>query len=472
MRSPLSRSSRNTRDGPLPPTSDLLPYRELGVAAIVALIRARKLSCVEVTTAANKAIADGDGSIRAFAAVAGRGALERARELDELAPQSVERLPLFGVPVAIKDVFDTAALPTTYGSPIYAGYQPRADAALVTLLLAAGAVVVGKTKTCEFACMNATDTRNPLDLERTPGGSSSGSAAAVAARMVPLATGTQTAGSIVRPASYCGIYGLKPSFGSVPLAGALPTSSSLDTAGVFARSAEDLELALRAITAAPTGLASARSSRPLAPAAELPAAPRIGFLRIAWETIEDSSRAAIERYVERAAAAGAEVVEVTLPVEFDVLADAQLTIQLVETAAALGAEADWHGEHVSAVLRDYISEGRAIAPARYAAARRLADEQRWRWSDRLEGLDAVLAPSTLGVAPLGLGSTGDPLLCRPFTLLGGPALALPGALGEGGLPAGMQLLGAPQSDRRVLAVAAWLHERLGSAGVDPSTVAP
>jgi amidase len=473
LRSPLNRSSRNSRDGASPPPSDLLPYAELDATAIVALIRAGKLSCVEVATAANKAIADGDGSIRAFAAVAGRSAIDRATELDELRPESVARLPLFGVPVAVKDVFDTAQLPTAYGSPIYAGYQPRADAAIVTLLLAAGAVVVGKTKTSEFAFMSPPNTRNPLDLERTPGGSSSGSAAAVAARMVPLATGTQTAGSIVRPASYCGIFGLKPSFGAAPLAGVLPTAISLDTAGVFARSVADLELALGAITAAPAGLASARSSRPQALEEELGAPPRIGFLQIAWDSIEDSARAALERYVERAAAAGAQVEEVALPVEFGVLADAQLTIQIVETAAALGAEADWHGEHVSAALREFISEGRAVAPERYMAARRLADEQRWRWSERIEALDAVLAPSTLGVPPLGLESTGDPLLCRPFTLLGGPALALPGALTAEGLPVGMQLLGAPQRDRRVLAVAAWLHERLGAAvtaGVDTSTV--
>jgi len=439
----------------------------------VALIRARKLSCVEVVTYANRAIAAGDGSIRAFAAVAGRSAIDRATELDELRPEHIARLPLFGVPVAIKDVFDTAQLPTAYGSPIYAAFQPRADAALVTLLLAAGAIVVGKTKTSEFACMTPTDTRNPLDLERTPGGSSSGSAAAVAARMVPLATGTQTAGSIVRPASYCGIFGFKPSFGAAPLAGVLPTSISLDTAGVFARTVEDLSLALSAITAAPTGLASARASRPQAPDAELGTPPRIGFLRIAWDLIEIPAREALERYLERAAGAGAQIEEVELPVAFELLAEAQLTIQLVETAAALGGEADWHGEHVSPALRDFIAQGREVAPERYLAARRLADEQRWRWSERIEAFDAVLAPSTLGVPPLGLESTGDPLLCRPFTLLGGPALALPGALTSEGLPVGMQLLGGPQRDRGVLALAAWLEERLGTritTGLDPSRV--
>ena len=456
MKSPLNRR----RKPPAQP-SDLRPYAELTAADIVRLIRAGKLSCVEVATAAVKAIADADDAIGAFAAKAGNTAIDRAEELDELRPESVANLPLFGVPVAIKDVFDTAQLPTAYGSPIYAGYRPRADAAVVVLLLAAGAVIVGKTKTSEFAFMHPADTRNPLVPERTPGGSSSGSAAAVAARMVPLATGTQTAGSIIRPAAYCGAFALKPSFGVAPLAGALPTAASLDTAGVFARSVEDLGLALGAISAAPAGMGSARASRPVPPQpAAVAERPRLGFLRIGWELIEPDARGAIERYLQAATAAGAQIEEAELPVALELLVEAQLTIQRVETAAALGAEADWHGEHVSPALRAFIAEGRGVSGDEYLAARRLADEQRWRWSDRIERFDAVLAPSTLGVPPLGLESTGDPLLCRPFTLLGGPAVALPGAFTADGLPVGLQLLGAPQRDRRVLAVAQWLSERV------------
>ena len=206
-------------------SSSATPYSELGAADIVALIRARELSCVDVVAAANIAIRKLDGPIHAFASETGDPAVERAHELDRLPPQSAAHLPLIGVPVAIKDVFDTAELPTEYGSPIYRGHRPRSDAALVSLLRAAGALIIGKTKTSEFAWMHPSDTRNPLDLERTPGGSSSGSAAAVAARIVPLATGTQTAGSIVRPASYCGVLGFKPTFGVLPLAGVLPTSA-------------------------------------------------------------------------------------------------------------------------------------------------------------------------------------------------------------------------------------------------------
>jgi Asp-tRNA(Asn)/Glu-tRNA(Gln) amidotransferase A subunit family amidase len=365
----------------------------------------------------------------------------------------------------MKDVFDTSWLPTQYGSPIYRNHRPRSDAALVSLLSAAGAVVVGKTKTSEFAFRHPSDTRNPLDPDRTPGGSSSGSAAAVAAHMVPLATGTQTAGSIVRPASYCGVLGFKPTFGVLPLAGALPTSASLDTAGLFARHVDDLELALTAASAAPAGMASSRASRSPEGAGEPPAferssPPRIGFLRLAWDRLDAVTRNAVDDYLGAAGGAGAIVEETQLPVDFELLVDAQITIQLVETAWALGREADWHGELVSEELRSFIAEGRAVARERYLAARRLADEQRWRWDDRVDGFDAVLAPSTLGVPPLG-SDTGDSLLCRAFTLLGGPALALPGAWSPDGLPIGLQLLGATHADRGVLGVARWLLERVG-----------
>jgi amidase len=449
----------------------LSTYAELDAGSIVRLIRARALSCQEVASAACAAIERHDGAIRAFAASAGERALARARQLDRLDPAESAQLPLLGVPVAIKDVFDTAELPTEYGSPIYRGHQPAADAAMVTLLRAAGAIVVGKTKTAEFACMSPPDTVNPLDPARTPGGSSSGSAAAVAARLVPLATGTQTAGSIVRPASYCGVFGLKPTLGVVPLAGALPTSATLDTAGLFARSPDDLELALAAVGVARADLASARSGRPpdgaITPARPLPArAPRMALLRLAWERLEPAAREAIEHYVEAAAGAGVEMIERELPVAFDVLAQAQLTIQHVETAWTLGPEADRHGEAVSGELRAYIADGRAIAREEYLAARRLADEQRWQWEDRLAGVDCALAPSALGVPPAGLGYSGDPLLCRPFTLLGGPALALPGAWTGGGLPIGMQLVGPLHGDRRVLACARWLAEHVQAGAAD------
>src|ERR1019366_564077 len=210
----------------------------------------------------------------------------------------------------------------------------------------------------------------------------------------PLAAGTQTAGSVVRPASYCGVLGLKPTFGVVPLAGALPTSASLDTVGLFARSVDDLELTLAAVSAAPAGMASARASRRIdgaggASEADLTRRPRIGVLRMGWDLLEPAARNAIDRYVEAAAAAGAAIEDAELPVAFDRIVEAQRTIQAVETAWALGGEADWHGELVSVALRSYIDEGRAVARDDYLAARRLADEQRWRWNESIAQLDAV-----------------------------------------------------------------------------------
>jgi amidase len=262
------------------------------------------------------------------------------------------------------------------------------------------------------------------------------------------------------------VLGFKPTFGVVPLAGALPVSASLDTAGLFARGAEDLELALGPISAAPAGMATARASRRLEGAGppslgDVPANPRIGVVRMAWEQLEPAARSAIDAYLDAASAAGASIDEAELPVAFERLADAQLTIQCAETAGALGSEADWHGERVSAALRAYIAAGRAIPRSDYLAARRLADEQRWRWQEHVTGFDAVLAPSTLGVPPLGLAFTGDPLPCRPFSLLGVPALGLPGAWTPDGLPVGLQLAGALHADRALLRVARWLLERVG-----------
>jgi Asp-tRNA(Asn)/Glu-tRNA(Gln) amidotransferase A subunit family amidase len=433
-------------------------YGELDATAIVRLVRAGDLSCAEVVGAANDAIARHDGAIRAFAARDPARALAQARALDRLEPGVAAALPLLGVPVAIKDVFDTADLATEYGSPIYRGHRPATDAVAVTLLRTAGAVVVGKTKTAEFACMHPADTRNPLDPGRTPGGSSSGSAAAVAARLVPLATGTQTAGSIVRPASYCGVLGLKPTGGVVPLGGVLPTSATLDTAGILARTVDDVELALDALSRGPAALASARASRPLdAGVGGRDRAPRIAVLRAGWERLEPAARDAIGRYLDDASGA---FVDADIELPFERLVDAQLTIQQVETAWALGADGDRFADGMSEELHSYIAAGRAVAPERYLAARRFADEQRWRWADQLAGLDAVLAPSATGVPPAGLGSTGDPLFCRPFTLLGAPALALPLAWTPDGLPAGLQLAGAPHGDRRLLACARSLLERV------------
>ena len=237
----------------------------------------------------------------------------------------------------MKDVFDTHDLPTRYGSPLYRDHRPSADAQAVALLRRAGAVIVGKTKTAEFACMHPADTRNPLDPRRTPGGSSSGSAAAVAAGMVSVATGTQTAGSIVRPASYCGVVGYKPTSGAISTAGVLPTSASLDSVGVFARSVDDVILLTEVLTTPVAGAPTLRSARPLdlrGAHEELSRPPRLGFARAPWTALEPAARAAIDALLATLERAGVTVVEVDVS-SFDKLVHAQQIVQRRETAAAL-----------------------------------------------------------------------------------------------------------------------------------------
>jgi len=430
-------------------------------ASAVQLLRALgagELSCAEATGASLEAIAAADDELRAFEYVAGEAALERARELDERVQAGSPAYPLRGVPIAIKDVFDTADMPTGYGSPLYRDHRPCADAVVVELLRAAGAVIVGKTQTAEFACMHPCQTRNPIDPRRTPGGSSSGSAAAVAAGMVPVATGTQTAASIIRPASYCGVLGYKPTYGAISTAGVLSTSHALDTVGLFATSVADLVLFARVCTTPLAGAPTWRSGRPLSLARadeEPPAPPRLAWARSPWEALEADARSAIEALVTRIEGYGARVEEIEAP-GFDALSQAQQFIQRRETAAALRADVRRDPDAVSEELRAYVEVAAEVTDGEYEAALRRADEWRWRWADLLRGHDALLVPSTIGVPDLGLDFTGDPLPCRPWTLLGFPSLALPLAWTDAGLPIGVQLVGPLDTDARVLRTGAWL----------------
>jgi Asp-tRNA(Asn)/Glu-tRNA(Gln) amidotransferase A subunit family amidase len=437
-----------------------------GAELLIDRVRRRESSCRDICEEHLSAIGARDGDVRAWEVVDPERVLAEADRLDALPADEAARLPLLGLPVGIKDVFDTADLPTAYGSPIYQGHRPATDAAAVARLRHAGAIVLGKTKTTEFAFMTATDTRNPVAPGHTPGGSSSGSAAAVAAGMVAVATGTQTAGSVVRPASYCEVVGYKPTFGLLSRAGVLPLSASLDTVGLFARSARDAALVGSVLA---TRDPRAVSVRPALPSpwerADRVAAsgPRLALLRAGWSEIEAPARAAVERFVERCAAAGAEVEELE-GLETASLAQAQEVIQLRETAASLAWEAEHRDALLSEDLRAALERGRGIGDDAYRAARRLADERRWAVQERFAPFDAVIAPSTLGPPPVGLSWTGDPALCRPWTLLGVPAVAIPGARTADGLPAGVQLLGPALTDRRVLGVADWLQ-----LAVAPST---
>jgi len=374
---------------------------------------------------ARRRIAEVDGHVRAWVTL--------------VAPQGARDGPLAGVPVGVKDLVDVAGVPTRCGSRARVDAPPATDdAAIVRMLRAAGAVVVGKTVTTEFAYFDPGPTRNPHDPSRTPGGSSSGSAAAVAAGMVPLAVGTQTAGSVVRPASFCGVAGLAVARGTLPLDGVAPLAPGLDTLGLFAACVADVAAARAAL--------DGRDAR---------AAPTVPPRLLTWDGTEvadvsPAMRAAHEAAVARAREAGAEVA----PLAID-LRTATADHRTVMAAEAAGAVPDLPG--LGANLAALVAEGRAVPPAELAAARERAAATREQVLARLADADAVLAPGALGVAPPGLDRTGDPVLSRPFHVLGLPALAVPGARDTDGLPLGLQLVGHPDREDALLAVGRWLE---------------
>lgn len=379
-------------------------------------------------------------------------ARSRADELDKADGPggAARRDPLHGLLVGVKDIIDTTDLPTERGSPLCVGRRPATDAWIVAALRDAGAVVLGKTVTTEFALYHPAGTRNPHDPARTPGGSSSGSAAAVAAGMAPLALGTQTAGSIVRPASFCGVWGFKPTYGTLATTGVLLVCETLDTLGFLAADVEVIAAAFAAISGAPT-------------APPVIAPPRIGLVRTPqWRAVDAGARERLERAAGQLAAAGAAVAAVGLP-ELQGLIEAQKTVMAVEAARNLGATVDGAGDRVSAALQGLVAEGRATPETAYAAALDRAADARGRLDARFAEYDVLLAPAVIGEAPVGLDNTGDPLFCRAWTLLGNPCLAVPGLRGPAGLPLGVQLVGARGDDAALLATGAWVGQQLADA---------
>lgn len=374
-------------------------------------------------------------------------ALEQAYRCDHEAPLG----PLHGVPVAVKDIFDTADMPTGCGSPIYEGRRPQADADSVRHLREAGAVILGKTVTTEFATFKPGKTRNPHDPERTPGGSSSGSAAAVADGMVPLAFGSQTVGSVIRPASFCGVVGFKADYGRFNLLGMKPLASRLDSLGFFARSVRDVALFADAVAGrADAGMLTVPNSP-----------PRVALVRTAqWHQAEPASQQAVEATASLLVESGAELDEPALPAEFADLPEVQNLIFTAGAAEALAGEWRDHRDQLSPQLCAVIEEGLAHGPADLAAAETTADRCRNHMDELFETYDFVLAPAVPGEAPTGLDRTGDPLFSRMWTLLHGPCLSLPGHRGENGMPVGVQLVGRRGGGDRLLAWADWLAERM------------
>jgi amidase len=420
------------------------PLHELGAAEAVGLLSRGAISAEELVRALLARIDAEDGRIGAFEHLDREAALGAARAADARRPRPL----LAGLPVAVKDIIDTAGLPTERGSEIFRGRVPERDAWCVRRLRAAGAVVLGKTVTTELAFFRPGKTRNPHDPARTPGGSSSGSAAAVAARLAPLALGTQTAGSVVRPASFCGVVGYKPAFGEVPMDGISPFAPSLDTLGFFARDLAAIPLVQEAL-ASPV------------PAARGSGTPRFALCRTeSWPRADPATRALVEETAARLAGAGAAVAEADLPPAFAGLADAQRTIMAVEAARTWGALRDREGERLSPVLRDLLAEGEAVAPAREAEARAQAERCRALLPEVFGPADALLTPSAIGEAPEGLGATGDPAFNRIWTLLGTPCLSLPAGRGPAGMPIGIQLVGRAGAEGDFLRAARFAADAL------------
>ena len=347
--------------------------------------------------------------------------------------------PLAGVVLGVKDVIDVAGMPTTHGSPIFADNLAAQDAAAVALLRAAGAAVLGKTVTAEFATYHPGPTVNPRKAGHTPGGSSSGSAAAVADGQADIALGTQTAGSMIRPGSFCGTLAFKPTIGRYPVAGVLDTAPSLDTLGLFARNLDLLVAADAVLTGAG--------------ALPAPHAPlRVALCRMpTWDQASGEMQDTAIEFAARLHEAGCELSEVTLPEPFTRLQDAQLLIHRTEAADVLGAIRREHRDAVSAEFRAMIDAGAATDPADYAAARALQEECKALLPTIFADVDLLLAPGAPGAAPEGTGATGDPMFQRIWTATGAPCLGFPGAWRADGLPLGLQVIGLPGTDRQLLA---------------------
>jgi Asp-tRNA(Asn)/Glu-tRNA(Gln) amidotransferase A subunit family amidase len=422
-------------------------FCSLTVREATAQIAERRLSAEAVTAAYLDRIEAREDVVGAWQFLDREAALASARRRDAEPPRG----PLHGIPIAVKDLIDTADMPTAYGSPIYRAHQPAADASCVALAKAAGAVVLGKTVTTEFAAFTPGKTANPRNPAHTPGGSSSGSAAAVADGMAPLAFGSQTAGSVIRPAAYCGCVGYKPSFGLIDRTGVKPLAESLDTIGILARNIEDAAFFAGVLTERPALRNLAAPS----------VAPRFGLYRTPmWDEAEPATAAALDWAREALERAGVQVTELAIAPEHRGLNQVQDAVMGFEMARALAWERIEHSAELSPRLAQMLDAGLAVGAADYDLALVRTAEARKALGAFFGSCDAVLVPAATGEAPAGLGATGDPVFNRMWTLLGVPCVTLPASWGENGLPTGVQLVGQVRDDARLLACAAFLERVL------------
>lgn len=416
---------------------------ELSATQAKAAMEAGNLTSEQLVRACLARIEKRDADVKAWVHLDAGLAIAQARECDK----SVARGPLHGIPVGIKDVFLTRDMPTQYNSPIYANLRPGLDAAAVTLLRQAGAVILGKTDTVEFAATGRKAlTRNPHDLARTPGGSSSGSAAAVADFHVPLSLGTQTGGSMIRPASFCGVWAMKPTWNTVSNEGARRYAASLDTVGWFGRSSADLALLYEAF----------------ANDVEIVQERAIGDMRIAclrtpyWDRADSDTKGVLEATRAAVMAMGAELADIELPHSLSNLAELHLRIMRAEGRPAFLPEYSMDREALDVSIREQVENVDAISPAMLIEAYDAVAEARRIFDAIARDFDGIIAPSTVGVAPVGLASTGDLIFNGFWTLLHVPCINIPLRSKASGLPVGLTLTGPRGADRRLLALAGLL----------------
>jgi Asp-tRNA(Asn)/Glu-tRNA(Gln) amidotransferase A subunit family amidase len=444
----------------VPAAESAPPPHALSLAQAAIDVREGRLDSAELVGDCLARIKAVDGQVQAWAHLDPEHALNQARALDLERKKGGPLGRLHGVPIAVKDVFDTGDLPTELGSPIYAGRTPRRDAACVARLRAAGAVVLGKTVTTEFAYFHPGKTRNPHDPARTPGGSSSGSAAAVAAMMALGAIGSQTNGSVIRPAAFCGVVGFKPTHGLIPRTGALLLSRALDHVGVFARTVEDAALLAEVMAGFDAG---DPDTRPVATppfvavaAEEPPLPPRLAFVKTPmWDEADEATR---EGFAELVESLGERVGEVELPPSARRMVEAHGIVMDVEMAHNLHREYADAKDKLSGKLRALIERGRAHKAIDYAQALAGIETANGVVDAIFDEYDAILTPAAPGEAPRGLDSTGNPIFCTIWTYLGTPAITLPLLKGPAGMPVGVQLVGRRGNDARLLRTARWLAQ--------------
>lgn len=438
----------------------------LSATEAAAAVAEGRMSSVELVQACLERIDEHDATIQAWAHLDRDHVLEMAKVADEYRLSGAPIGPLHGVPVGVKDIFDTKDYPTEFGTPLHLGRTPTADATAVALLRQAGAIVMGKTVTAEYAVLTPGKTTNPHDPSRTPGGSSSGSAAAVASFMVPLALGTQTNGSVIRPASFCGVVGYKPTFGMISRNRVLRTSRHLDTVGVFARTVDDAALSVQLMTGydeldldahhivRPDLLAGANQDPPMP--------PRFAFVKgPAWDQADVSTHEAFGELVD---ALGDRAHEAEIDAVYSEVFQWHRFVMNVEIAKNLSADFERGGEHISESLRQINERGKATHAVDYSLALDRQDLFALGLDRLFEDFDVILTPAAPGEAPVGLDSTGNPAFSTLWTFAGMPCVSLPLLQGQNGMPLGVQLVGKRGDDARLLRTAKWLTAYIDNLG--------